>query len=316
MMRWHSVCRQGGHAIRGTGVVPGGRQGRAFVRSIDEDLIAAFFDLSVDACVIAGNDGFFKAANRTFQRLIGYTEAELCARPFYDFIHPDDHELTSTVVKALHADDPDVRRMDNRYLHRDGSVVWLEWQTVARGDLMYGSARDVTNLRESQARDAYRATHDPLTGCANRFQFDDRLNHAIAFAQRHGVLLHVIVMDLDGFKKINDTVGHVAGDKALVQVAARLLEAVRPSDTFARVGGDEFALLIESEPAEVIGQVIERLTEVMAPPIELEGHTFRLGISAGAATYPSDSQNAEGLVSHADTAMYQVKHARNQRKRS
>ena len=280
------------------------------MRNIDAGAVAAFFDLSVDACVIAGQDDFFKAANRTFQRLVGYTEAELCARPFYEFIHPDDHELTATVVKALHKDDPALQRMDNRYLRKDGSVVWLEWHTVARGDLMYGSARDVTALRERRARDAYRATHDPLTGCANRFQFDDRLNHAIAFAQRHGVLLHVVMMDLDGFKIINDTVGHVAGDKALIQIATRLLEVVRPSDTFARVGGDEFALLIESEPTEVIGHVIERFTEVMAPPIEIEGQTFRIGISAGAATYPSDAQSAEGLMSQADTAMYRVKHAR------
>lgn len=286
------------------------------MRNIDAGSVAAFFDLSVDACVIAGQDGFFKAVNRTFQRLVGYTEAELCARSFYDFIHPGDHELTATVVEALNEDDPDVRRMDNRYLHKDGSVVWLEWHAVARGELMYGSARDVTALRERRTRDAYRATHDPLTGCANRFQFDDRLNHAIAFAQRHGVLLHVVMMDLDGFKVINDTVGHVAGDKALVQIATRLQEAVRPSDTFARIGGDEFALLIESEPAEVIGHVIERFTEVMAPPIEIAGQAFRLGISAGAATFPSDARNAEDLVSKADTAMYRVKHARGRRLRS
>ena len=286
------------------------------MRNIDAASIADFFDLSVDACVIAGKDGFFKAANRTFQRLVGYTEAELCARPFYDFIHPGDHELTSTIVKALHKEDPDVRRMDNRYLHKDGSIVWLEWHTVAQGDLMFGTARDVTGSRERRACDAYRATHDPLTGCANRYQFDDRLNHAIAFAQRHGVLLHVVMMDLDGFKVVNDTVGHVAGDKVLVEIATRLREVVRPSDTFARVGGDEFALLIESEPADVISHVIERFTKVMAPPIEIEGQTFRLGVSAGAATYPSDARSAEDLMSLADSAMYQVKRTRGRRAKS
>jgi len=206
-----------------------------------------------------------------------------------------------------------VRRMDNRYLRKDGSIVWFEWHTVARGDLLYGSARDVTGLRERRARDAYRATHDPLTGCANRFQFDDRLAHAIAFAERHGVLLHVVMLDLDGFKVINDTLGHAAGDQALVEIAERLNEVVRPSDTFARVGGDEFALLIESEPADVINNVIERFTEVMAPAIEIGDQVFQIGVSVGGATYPSDARSAEDLVTHADAAMYRVKSARGRR---
>jgi diguanylate cyclase (GGDEF)-like protein len=123
-------------------------------------------------------------------------------------------------------------------------------------------------------------------------------------------------MDLDGFKVVNDTVGHVAGDKVLVEIATRLREVVRPSDTFARVGGDEFALLIESEPADVISHVIERFTKVMAPPIEIEGQTFRLGVSAGAATYPSDARSAEDLMSLADSAMYQVKRTRGRRAKS
>lgn len=283
------------------------------MRRIDASLVANFFDLSVDACVVAGQDGYFKAVNKTFQRLVGYSEEELCARPFFEFIHPDDHDLTSTIVKALHKDDPDVRRMDNRYLHKDGHIVWLEWHTVARGDLLYGSARDVTSLRERRAQDAYRATHDPLTGCANRFQFDDRLSHAIAFAERHGVLIHVVMMDLDGFKVVNDTLGHAAGDQALVQIVGRLEEVVRPSDTFARIGGDEFALLIESEPADVIGQVVERFTEVMAPPIEVEGQVFQIGVSIGGASYPFDARSAQDLMTRADAAMYAVKRLRGRR---
>lgn len=279
-------------------------------RVVLTEQIAQFFDLALDAFVIAGADGYFRAVNRAFQNLTGYSEDELCSQPFYTFIHPEDRDNTVTVVRGLHKGDPDVRRMENRYIRKDGEVVWFEWRTIARGDLLYGAARDVTNDRAHQALVAHRATHDALTGLANRYQFDDRLQHALAYAERHGTPVHVVMMDLDNFKTVNDTLGHAGGDTALVEVARRLAAVVRPADTLARLGGDEFALLIESEPAEAVPFIATRLAEALAQPVEIGRRSFRIDISMGTGSYPAEGGNAATVLRKADAMMYRVKQQR------
>ena len=164
-------------------------------------------------------------------------------------------------------------------------------------------------LRESEARMAHMAHHDVLTGLPNRALFQDRLREALARAERNGVEFALMYIDLDGFKPINDMHGHGVGDEVLRQVARRLAGALRKADLVARIGGDEFAvLLMEQEDIRGAGQaVIRRCREAMAPPIEVEGHSVVIGISVGLAAYPADGRNERDLLARADHAMYAAK---------
>lgn len=152
------------------------------------------------------------------------------------------------------------------------------------------------------------AYHDQLTQLPNRLLFRDRLNQAIALAQRAGNLVGVVFLDLDSFKTVNDTMGHELGDRLLQQMAGSITRHLRRYDTVARYGGDEFVLLLDQIPstADVIG-ILDKLMETIQAPIALEGQEYFMTGSAGVALYPQDGQDAETLIKHADLAMYQAK---------
>lgn len=154
----------------------------------------------------------------------------------------------------------------------------------------------------------YLALHDTLTGLPNRILFDDRLDHAIAGGVRNATDVGVLLIDLDGFKAVNDTFGHAAGDELLVEVARRLAAAVRDCDTVARFGGDEFAIVAEQIHGEPdLRSLGDRVTATLHDPVGADRTELRLGASVGACMYPSQASSAEELVRFADVAMYQAK---------
>jgi diguanylate cyclase (GGDEF)-like protein/PAS domain S-box-containing protein len=177
-------------------------------------------------------------------------------------------------------------------------------------DRVSSISRDVTEQQALQEQLAHQALHDPLTGLANRRLFFDRLDLARARARRSGSVLGVLFMDLDGFKAINDTLGHEAGDEVLVTVAGRLRAAMRAADTLARLGGDEFAILCEdlTGPDDLI-RIAERLTKVVGQPFQVEGTPVSVGMSTGIAVAAQPAGNADELLRQADAAMYQAKRA-------
>ncbi|HEY3241200.1 MAG TPA: sensor domain-containing diguanylate cyclase [Acidimicrobiia bacterium] len=171
-------------------------------------------------------------------------------------------------------------------------------------------ARDVTEQRALQDQLVHQALHDELTGLANRRLFLDRLDLARARASRCGHTLGLLFIDLDGFKAINDTRGHDAGDEVLVTVAARLRGHMRATDTLARFGGDEFAVLCEdiAGPGDAV-EIAERLASAVAEPLEVEGEMFEVGASIGIAVATETTGSLDDLLQWADTAMYQAKSA-------
>ncbi|GHD49535.1 diguanylate cyclase (GGDEF) domain-containing protein [Marinobacter persicus] len=176
-------------------------------------------------------------------------------------------------------------------------------------------ASEMSRLRQHDAKMAHLATHDALTGLPNRLLVDDRLERALSRARREHTGGAVLFMDLNGFKPINDQHGHDAGDLILQQVAGRLAEIVRDSDTFARFGGDEFVFVITgylSQSTARLGAeaMARKLLDALAQPFEVEGQQFRLGASIGIALYPFDSEDPEDLIRQADQAMYVVKETR------
>ena len=170
--------------------------------------------------------------------------------------------------------------------------------------------REIKRRVELEKSMKHMATHDDLTGLANRVLLTDRLNTAIEFHQRQSLMLAVLFLDLDGFKEVNDTYGHNVGDELLLIVAKRLQSCVRKSDTVVRFGGDEFVLLLTGlHAANEAAYVAEKVLEMMQLPFELSAETVQIGCSIGIALYPEDGENETDLLKEADTLMYQVKAA-------
>jgi diguanylate cyclase (GGDEF)-like protein len=171
-----------------------------------------------------------------------------------------------------------------------------------------GVFSDISGFKESEERLKYLAYHDPLTGLANRVLFRDRVKHAVDSADRNGNKIALLYIDLDHFKTINDTMGHDVGDALLEYVAYRLKGCVRESDTVARMGGDEFTVLLEQlHDREDVMRVAECILKKMTETFSIHNNSIRIGASIGISCYPHDSVNMESLIRLADSAMYYAK---------
>ena len=199
-------------------------------------------------------------------------------------------------------------------IRRDGLEVPIEDCVAPIHDLegeIAGAVivfRDVSAARAMTAQIAHTAQHDFLTGLPNRMLLNDRVGQAIAFAQRHEKQVAVLFLDLDGFKHINDSLGHPIGDKLLQSIASRLVECVRGADTVSRQGGDEFVVLLsELEQSEDAVHTARRMLQVVAEAHSIDQHDLHVTTSIGVSVYPDDGLDAETLIKNADTAMYQAK---------
>lgn len=272
-----------------------------------------FFENSLDMLCVAGMDGYFKRVNPAFSKTLGYSRDELLSRPFTDFVHPDDVERTANELQSL-GDGDDSINFENRYKDAEGNWRWLSWCCPAltpQTSKLFAIARDITTKKENEAKLLYKAQHDPLTDLYNRAAFDFELEQALARIERNPELhLAILLLDLDGFKPINDQYGHQAGDQVLIEIAGRFKSMQRKNDLVCRLGGDEFIWMIEgSEPVDA-AQLAVRLEQAIKQPIHLADQTIKVGCSIGIAHYPEQAQNAHQLLQLADSAMYQEK-ARN-----
>lgn len=167
---------------------------------------------------------------------------------------------------------------------------------------------DITALKRQQANLGYLAYHDPLTGLPNRLMLVDRLEHALRSHIRNKMQLAVLFIDLDGFKAINDTLGHAIGDQLLQVTSERFQSLLRSGDTVARLGGDEFVVVIEScRSREGIVHIVKKLIAIISEPLHLDGHELQVRGSIGIAVAPQDGQDSEAIMDAADQAMYRVK---------
>jgi diguanylate cyclase len=174
--------------------------------------------------------------------------------------------------------------------------------------LLERAIRYALNRRQQAQRLSRLAQHDELTGLANRSLFNDRLERALAWARRHERIAAVMVLDLNGFKAVNDRLGHVAGDRLLTIVGMRLGSRLRETDTVARLGGDEFALVVENlAKPEHAGLVARKLLDAVVPPVAIDSHTVTVTASLGVALYPQDGSHGATLLREADRAMYRAK---------
>lgn len=257
-------------------------------------------------------DHTFVEPNERLCRMLGYSADELVTMTFEQVTHADDVELDRDFVERLTAGKINSYELEKRYVRSDGTLLWGRLAvSVVRDDsgrpqYFVSQVEDVTEFRAAQSELVHRALHDPLTGLANRGLLMDRLEDTLD-ARSSKVDVGIGFCDVDHFKRINDTHGHHAGDEVLKEVACRLRSAVRTDDTVARMGGDEFVILL-SDVASLneAEQVIERAIQSVRQPITVGDETFLVGLSVGLAVgRPGTSPDA--LLGEADTALYAAK---------
>ncbi len=253
------------------------------------------------------------------EALLGYTAEEWLAGggQWLAQLHADDREWVTEAERrpgSAGDEESDRRTIEYRLLTRDGQVRWVRDDATlvrdAAGEPAFrsGVLLDITRQRELEEELVHRATHDSLTGLANRTLFTDRVEQAVRRVRDPAGAVAVLFLDLDDFKVINDARGHATGDEVLQAVAGRLRSAIRPGDSAARLGGDEFAVLLEevADPGVAMA-VAERVCAAIAEPIQLGSAPVRLSASIGVAWEPVRSSSATDLVRDADVAMYVAK---------
>ena len=263
---------------------------------------------------LAGTDGRLFRVNQAYARMLGRSQADLVGASIKELTHPDDWDRNNVEMQRLVEGESQDYHMEKRYLHADGSVVWVSLsESVVRGPhgeprYMVGQVEDITERRATVERLAHQAIHDPLTGLPNRVLFLDRLRLALGRAARQSHTVAVLFLDLDHFKVVNDSLGHSAGDRLLTAIADRMSGTLRPTDTVARFGGDEFVLLCDEISDESTArELADRMARLVARPVTLaEGEVF-VTASIGIALSGSDRETPETLIRDADAAMYRAK---------
>jgi diguanylate cyclase (GGDEF)-like protein/PAS domain S-box-containing protein len=269
------------------------------------------------------DDGVIRDANPAFERLIGRPVRELRGLRAADLSPPEDGPVTRAPMRAQRDGQRSVVQVEKRFVRATGEVLWTNL-TLCRVDALgdgattVGMIHDISERKALEARLSHQAYHDPLTGLANRVRLRERVEAALARADAADVPARVAVLyvDLDNFKKVNDSLGHAAGDRLLGQVADRLLSATRGCDTVARLGGDEFAVLLERVLGDDEARVVaERVGHALRAPFRLDGTEVVVGASVGIARLgaPADGATAadaaDALLRDADLAMYAAKRA-------
>jgi diguanylate cyclase (GGDEF)-like protein/PAS domain S-box-containing protein len=268
---------------------------------------------SSDLIFVVDADGVIQFASSSVSRFIGQPADALVGLELAALVHPDDIEVVRTflhVASGLPAVSPPaewrLRGADDTIVRVEGIASNRLTDEAVRGIVV--NARDVGERKALLDQLAHQAFHDPLTGLANRALFYDRVSHALQLSQREGRSVTVLYLDLDGFKQVNDTLGHTEGDHLLRMIANRLRACARTTDTVSRLGGDEFAVLVEdTSVARSTDRLIERIRDQMAFPFTLAGREVCISASIGSASTIGGA--VDDVLRHADVAMYAAKRA-------
>jgi diguanylate cyclase (GGDEF)-like protein/PAS domain S-box-containing protein len=280
-----------------------------------EERFRSAFDCAAIGMALMTPEGRWLQVNRALCQLLGYTEEELLSLTFQALLHQDDVEAAQRALTQLLAGKNSSAQLEQRFLHSMGDEVWVSLNasviraTETQPQRLILQLQNITDRKRAEARLLHDAFHDTLTGLPNRALFLDHLRLAIArrerYPQRH---FAVLFLDFDRFKIINDSLGHLAGDELLVEIAQRLVRGVRLGDTVARLGGDEFTLLLEDLNAQQEAiELAERLQQSLTQSIKLSAQEITITASIGIAFSSTTYQKPEELLRDADTAMYQAK---------
>ncbi len=293
-----------------------------------EKLYRYLVDSSPDIIYTLDQDGIFIYINDRVQVLLGFHPDELIGKHYSVLVHEEDIEHARYVFNERRVGDRASRNVELRLrsLHNNDQERTFEntFMTISFNSMgiyplgheenkrsyfgTYGVARDITERKRAEQLISHQAYHDILTDLPNRILFKDRLGLAMIQAKRKSADLAIMFIDLDRFKLVNDTFGHVKGDELLQQAACRLKGCLRRGDTMARMGGDEFTVVLpelrDKSDAEIIAN---KFLESLRPPFIVDGTNVFVSASIGVAIFPSDGESIDELLRHADIAMYHVK---------
>lgn len=285
----------------------------SMMAEIERRFETAFDSAAIGIFLVDENRAIFQI-NQFFAEMLGYEKHELDQKLIREISHPDDREIGVYPFEDLKAGRIENYQIEKRYLHKDGHAIWaLCYVSAVRdGNGQYQHAithvQDITEARQLSTELSYQATHDSLTSLVNRHEFEVRIESALLTAQRDDREHAICYLDLDQFKVINDTCGHVAGDELLRQISNLLRSKVRNNDTIARPGGDEFGLLMEGCPLVQAHRAAENLrTAIEDFQFVWDDIRFRIGVSIGVVLIDSESSGVTEVLQQADTACYAAK---------
>ena len=276
-------------------------------------------DHATDVIWTMDPNGHFTYISPSAEKLTGFSVTELMQQQMQQLVTPDSYAQVKLqmkkAAKALQDGESYPEYVGEvEQVCKDGRRVWSEVKVSGMYDAtgafvgILGVSRDLTERRKIEERMRYMAQHDTLTGLPNRTLFADRLHKALQYAVRHQKTLALMLLDLNKFKPVNDTHGHAVGDLLLQQVAERLQHAVRSSDTVARIGGDEFIILLpQVDELQHATTVADKIQQALAQPFDVHGLEIQIGCSIGLACYPQDGETDLALSKVADQRMYQQK---------
>jgi diguanylate cyclase (GGDEF)-like protein/PAS domain S-box-containing protein len=266
---------------------------------------------------LIGLDGRFLRVNPAFCQITGYAPEELLGKAVRDITHPDDVGADAEQVARLLAGETRSSQLEKRYINARGHVVWaLVFRSLARDKQgmpqhFIAQVMDVSERKRFERELRERADRDPLTGLRNRRRFEEDLRQQLGRSQRYGEQAALLMIDLDGFKRLNDTRGHQAGDELLKAVASALNERLRATDLIARIGGDEFAVLLPHVDMRRAASVAGEIATAIADCSERVGERgAQVTASVGTAFIDRNAGSADVVLEQADQAMYATKHAR------
>lgn len=282
-----------------------------------EERFRSAFDNAPIGIGLVSPTGKWLKVNHALSEILGYSEKEFLDADFQSMIIPDDLGPTLIKVHQLLASKIANCQMEQRYLHKDGRTVWTSWSVSTATDIklkqpnLIFQVQDITDKKYAEEQLQHEATHDALTGLPNRAFFMSRLSDALAKAREiNGYKVTVLFIDLDRFKYVNDSLGHLVGDELLKVIAHRLRDCLRPADLVARLGGDEFTILVQGRfDLSEVARIAERIQLKFAEAFNLLGHEVYSSASIGILHASETHVTSEDVMRDADTAMYQAKRA-------
>lgn len=282
-----------------------------------EERFRSAFDYAPIGIALVSPAGQWLKANHALTEILGYSEADLLATDFQSITQSDDLGETLVKIHDILTGRIASCQMEQRYIHKTGRTVWAQWSVSAASEntskqpnLIF-QIQDITDKKHAEQKLQHDATHDVLTNLPNRQLFMNRLRQALAVSKKNDShKVSVLFIDLDRFKYVNDSLGHIIGDQLLREIAARLRDCMRPSDMVARLGGDEFTILVEGTyDLSEVTRIAERIQDKFSIPFDLSGHEVYSSASIGILHASKSHDTPEEIMRDADTAMYQAKKA-------
>ncbi|MFV2005415.1 MAG: putative bifunctional diguanylate cyclase/phosphodiesterase, partial [Gammaproteobacteria bacterium] len=286
---------------------------RQYLDELQMRKMSSALEQTADMVLIANKDGIIEYVNPMFEKITGYRQDELIGGKT-NILNSGRHD------KAFYKNLWDIILRGDVFIDvlinkkKDGSIFYQDEiitpLTNKNGEISHfiATGRDISQRMENEKRLQHIAHHDALTNLPNRVLFMDRIKRSLAHAKRNSERAAVLFFDLDRFKNINDTLGHIIGDKLLIEIASRLKKAIREDDSIARLGGDEFAVLVDKISSENdVTQIAQKILSCLEKSAQIDGHSLYTTASIGISLFPDDGEDAGTLLQNADIAMYRAK---------